>query len=214
MHFRVDAFSEGSVRGFLHRPGDANAAGSGLALTHGAGGNCNAPLLIAIADTFCAAGWCVLRCDLPFRQRKRFGPPSPATAAQDREGLRDAVSALRKLTSGPVILGGHSYGGRQATMLAAETPGITNALLLLSYPLHPPGKPEQMRAGHFPALRTPALFVHGTKDPFGSIEEMRNALQSITARNEIAVVEGAGHDLMRGKFDLSELVLAPLRSLL
>jgi predicted alpha/beta-hydrolase family hydrolase len=159
----MGAFGEGSVRGFLHRPENTSIGGPGLVLTHGAGGNCNAPLLIAVADTFCAAGWWVLRCDLPFRQRRRFGPPSPATAAQDREGLRDAVAAMRKLTSGPVILGGHSYGGRQATMLAAEVPGLNNAvaeaLLLLSYPLHPPGKPAQTRTGHFPALRTPALFL-------------------------------------------------------
>jgi predicted alpha/beta-hydrolase family hydrolase len=210
----MDAFGEGSVRGFLYRPANANADGPGLVLTHGAGGNCNAPLLIAVADTFCAAGWWVLRCDLPFRQRRRFGPPSPATAAQDRDGLRGAVAAMRKLTSGPVILGGHSYGGRQATMLAAEAPGIANTLLLLSYPLHPPGKPERVRTGHFPSLRTPALFMHGTKDPFGTIEEMRGDLQLIPARTEIAVVEGAGHDLMRGKFDIGQLMLAPLRNLL
>jgi predicted alpha/beta-hydrolase family hydrolase len=210
----VDAFGEGSVRGFLHRPEGAGAGGPGLVVTHGAGGNCTAPLLIAVADAFCAAGWWVLRCDLPFRQRRRFGPPSPATARQDREGLRDAVAAMRKLTSGPVILGGHSYGGRQATMLAAEAPELTSALLLLSYPLHPPGKPEQTRTNHFPALRTSALFVHGTKDPFGSIEEMRAAIQLIPAQTEIAAIEGTGHDLLRGKFDLSQLVTAPLRNLL
>jgi predicted alpha/beta-hydrolase family hydrolase len=208
----VDAFGEGSVRGFLHRP--KNAAGPGLVLTHGAGGNCNAPLLIAVADTFCAAEWWVLRCDLPFRQRRRFGPPSPAAAAQDREGLRDAVAIMRKLTPGQVILGGHSYGGRQATMLASASSGITDALLLLSYPLHPPGKPEQMRTAHLPSLRTPALFMHGTKDPFGTIEEMRDALQQIPARTELTAIEGAGHDLMRGKFDIGQLALARLRNLL
>ncbi len=79
---------------------------------------------------------------------------------------------MRKMVGGPVILGGHSYGGRQSTMLAAEEPGLVEALLLLSYPLHPPGKPAQPRTAHFPALRTPALFVHGTKDPFGTIEEL------------------------------------------
>jgi hypothetical protein len=200
----MDAFVESSVRGFLHRP--EKAGGPGLVLTHGAGGNCDAPLLVAVAKAFCAAGWFVLRCDLPFRQRRRFGPPSPATGAQDREGLRDAVAELRKLTSGQVLLSGHSYGGRQATMLAAESPGLTEALLLFSYPLHPPGKPAQLRTAHFPSLRTPALFVHGTRDPFGSVEELRAAIQLIPARAEVFVVEGAGHDLMRGKFDIEGLV--------
>ena len=74
---------------------------------------------------------------------------------------------LRGRVGGPVVLGGHSYGGRQATMLAAEEPGVAEALLLLSYPLHPPNKPAQLRTAHFPQLRTPALFVSGTKDPFG-----------------------------------------------
>lgn len=208
----VELFSEGAVQGFLHRPD--HAAGAGLVLTHGAGGNCTAPLLIAVANAFCATGWWVLRCDLPFRQRKRFGPPSPSTAAQDRDGLREAVASMRKLTSGQVILGGHSYGGRQSTMLAAEVPELVEGLVLFSYPLHPPGKPTQPRTGHFPALRTPALFVHGTKDPFGSIDEMRAAVQLIPARTEISVLDGAGHDLMRGKFDIARLVLAPLANLL
>jgi hypothetical protein len=183
-------------------------------LTHGEGGNCNAPLLIAVAGAFEAAGWWVLRCDLPFRQRRRAGPPSPATAAQDREGLRDAVTSMRRLTSGRVVLGGHSYGGRQGTMLAAEAPDVADALLLFSYPLHPPGKPAQLRTGHFPAVRTPALFVHGTKDPFGSLEEMREALRSIPARHEISAIEGAGHDLKRGKFDIEQLIMAKVRQYL
>src|ERR1700724_1014797 len=100
----------------------------GLVLTHGAGSNSKAPLLIAVADAFSAAGYKVLRFDLAFRQRRPFGPPSPATAAQDRDSLRQAVAEMRKLVDGPIVLGGHSYGGRQATMLAAEEPGMAEAL--------------------------------------------------------------------------------------
>src|SRR5208283_483441 len=111
-------------------------------------------------------GVCVLRYDLPFRQKRPHGPPSPSTSAADREGLRDAVAAMRAIVPGRVFLGGQSYGGRQASMLAAECPQLAAALLLLSYPLHPPGKPEQPRTAHFPALRTPSLFVHGPRDPF------------------------------------------------
>jgi predicted alpha/beta-hydrolase family hydrolase len=124
------------------------------------------------------------------------------------------VAALRKLASGQLVLAGHSYGGRQATLLAAEAPGLADVLMLLSYPLHPPGKPAQLRTGHFAALRTPALFVHGTKDPFGSIGEIQTAVQLLPARAEISAVEGAGHDLTGGKFDIGRLILAPLRNLL
>jgi predicted alpha/beta-hydrolase family hydrolase len=205
----VTPFGQGSVQGFLHTPADS--ASAGLVLTHGAGGNCEAPLLVAIAAAFCRAGLLVLRCDLPFRQRKRFGPPAPGTAAENRAGLKDAVNAVRTLGSGQVFLGGHSYGGRQASILAAEEPGLVDALLLFSYPLHPPGKSEQLRTDHFSKLKIPATFVHGTKDPFGSIEEMRTALRLIPGRAQLVVVEGAGHDLARGKFDLDRLVVADFR---
>ncbi len=187
----------------MHRsasPGDV------LVLTHGAGSNCRAPLLIAAAEEFAASGITVLRIDLPFRQERSFGPPRPAHAARDREGLRNAVAAARRLGPGQIFLGGHSYGGRQATMLCAEEPELVTGLLLLSYPLHPPGKPEQLRTQHFPLLKTPALFVHGTRDGFGSIEEMQSALTLIPVKRALLEVEGAGHDLgFKGKSRQDEL---------
>jgi hypothetical protein len=107
---------------------------------------------------------------------------------------------MRKRVAGRIFLGGHSYGGRQATMLCAADPGLVSGLLLLSYPLHPPRKPEQLRTQHFPQLRNPNLFVHGTRDAFGSIEELTRALQLIPAKTELMTVEGAGHDLgFKGK---------------
>lgn len=190
--------SDPPVRGFLHRPGTPN--GQGLVLTHGAGANCQSALLLALSEAFSGTGFTVLRCNLPFRQVRPFGPPRPPDAARDREGLKNAVAALRGVMTGRVFLGGHSYGGRQATMLCAESPEVADGLLLLSYPLHPPAKPEQLRTQHFPKLQTPALFVHGTRDPFGSIEEMEAALKLIPARKKLSPVEGAGHDLgFKGK---------------
>ena len=216
---RIEAFRDAStdpvVRGFLHRP--ANSNGSGLILAHGAGGNSGAPLLVAIAEAFSEAGHFVLRCDLPFRQVRPYGPPRPGDAARDREGLNNAVSALHKFAP-RVFLGGHSYGGRQSTMLWAEQPELAEGLLLMSYPLHPPGKPEQLRVQHLPKLHTPALFVHGTRDPFGSIEEMEQALTLIPAKTALLEVEGAGHDLgFKGKSraeDLPGKILAKFRDLL
>ena len=148
-----------------------------------------------MAEAFAGAGYHVLRCDLPYRQVRPTGPPFPGAAARDREGLQRAAEAMREITPDYVMLGGHSYGGRQATMLAAETPTVANTLLLLSYPLHPPRKLEQLRTQHFPQLQTPALFIHGTRDPFGSIEEMTAALTAIPARHQLAAIEKAGHEL-------------------
>ena len=116
------------------------------------------------------------------------------------------MSLLRQLGCARVFAGGHSYGGRQTAMAAAESPGLAESLLLLSYPLHPPRKPEQLRIQHLPNLRTPSLFVHGTRDPFGGIEEMKKALQLIPSENELMTVDGAGHDLgFKGKSRNDEL---------
>lgn len=204
----MQSISDGSldppVRGFLRWPEKAN--GDGLILTHGAGSNSNAPLLVALSEAFASAGYTVLRCDLPFRQERRTGPPFAGNAERDRAGLRNAVTILRKSVAGKVVLGGHSYGGRQATMLCAAEPELVSGLLLLAYPLHPPRKPEQLRIQHLPNLRVPSLFVHGTRDPFGSIDEIKKALQLIPAIHELLEVEGAGHDLgFAGKKQLPEL---------
>jgi len=171
-----------------------------------------APLLVHMAEALESAGYLVLRYDLPFRRQRPKGPPFPAQAARDREGIVHAVEALRKVTRGRVFAGGHSYGGRQSAMAAAERAGMAGALLLLSYPLHPPGKPEQMRTSFFGDLRIPALFVHGTADPFGSIEELRDAMALISAPTDLLPVEGAGHDLKRAA-GLSADVLARLHAL-
>jgi predicted alpha/beta-hydrolase family hydrolase len=186
-------FDTDEVRGVLHTP--EHATGDGLALTHGAGSDASAPLLVSLSRAFCEAGVMVLRYDLPFRVARASGSPFPAAAARDREGIVRAVEALRQRVKGRVFAGGHSYGGRQTAMVAAERPGLADGLLLLAYPLHPPRKPDQPRTGFFAEWRTPALFVHGTRDPFGTLEELRAAMERIPARVDLLAVEGAGHDL-------------------
>jgi predicted alpha/beta-hydrolase family hydrolase len=203
----ADNAAEPKVRGYLHSPETPN--GDGLILTHGAGSNAQAPLLIALAETFSTGGFTVLRCDLSYRQSRSFGPPGPGDAARDRAGLKNALAALRKMAARRIFLGGHSYGGRQSSMLCAELSeeeDPVTGLLLLSYPLHPPRKPEQQRTQHLPDLRTPTLFISGTRDPFGSIAELEQALKMIPAKTKLVAVEGAGHDLgFKGKAAKEEL---------
>jgi uncharacterized protein len=175
------------------------------------------PLLVALAEAFAERGCTVLRCDLPFRQARPHGPPR-GNGAEDREGLLHAVQVMKKLVFGRVFLGGQSYGGRQASMLAAEDASLAKGLLLLSYPLHPPGKPAQLRTAHLPKIRIPSLFVSGSKDPFGSPAEMESALKLISAPVSFLMVEGAGHDLGFGHRsakkvqDLPERVVAAFLS--
>jgi uncharacterized protein len=196
---KFEAFSDSSnkdapVRGYLH-PATAPHTNC-LILTHGAGANCQSPLLVALADAVNSEGWAVLRCDLPFRQLRPHGPPSPGSADRDQTGLKAAVLAMRRMGAMHVVLGGHSYGGRQASMVAAAEPSLVEGLLLLSYPLHPPKKRTELRAKHFPSLHTPALFVHGVRDGFGTFEEMQAALKLIPASTKLLPITGAGHELL------------------
>lgn len=208
----VDTLGEEPVRGFVHTPLVPGSAC--LILTHGAGADCRTPLLVSLAEGFAAAGFVVLRCDLPFRQAKPSGPPM-RSAERDQAGLKAAVEAMRRETSADrIFLGGHSYGGRMASILGANEPGLVDALLLLSYPLHPPRAREQMRTQHFPRLETPALFVSGVRDGFGTIAELEAALRLIPAWTELLPVEGAGHELIskRNREALPQLVVESFRN--
>lgn len=108
------------------------------------------------------------------------------------------------MAAGSLILAGHSYGGRQSSILASEEEGLIDLLLLLAYPLHPPKKREERRTAHFPNLSTPALFVHGARDPFGSIEEMNEAVRMIPAPHQLFEVPKTGHEL---RADLAPAIL-------
>lgn len=198
-----DRHSDPPVRGYLHRP--ARPKGT-LALTHGAGSNCGAPLLVSLADALAEAGYAVLRFDLPFRQEQPHGPPR-GSASRDQAGVLRAIEVARGLVSGRVFVGGASYGGRQASMALAEHPGSAAGLLLLSYPLHAPGKAMRQRTQHFPQLRVPTLFVQGTRDPFASAEEIEAARKVVGASNELLLIDGAGHDLGFGRKTSDETVV-------
>lgn len=196
---------------FLHTP--PTESRGGLALTHGAGGNCNSVLLQKIASVWAAAGFTVLRFDLPFRVRKAKGPPHPSRSEEDRLGIAAAVDRVRAETTGFIAFGGHSYGGRQGSMIAAERPGLVDGLVLTSYPLHPPGKPDKLRTQHLPDLRTPTAVLHGTKDPFGTTAELEAAFALVPAATLLVDIEGAGHDLAPAKYDAASRTLAAAVSL-
>ncbi len=214
---QLESFEErdgdAAVRGVLHWP--SAPTGDGVVLAHGAGANRESPVLRAVAGAFAAQGIAALRIDLPFRQARPKGPPSPAWAERDREGLRRALAALARRCPGRLVLGGHSYGGRQASMLLADAPGLAQGLLLLAYPLHPPGRPERRRTEHLITLRTPTVFVHGTRDPFGFIDELDEARGMMPGPTRLLAVRDAGHDLgARADGAFAEAAVAELLALL
>ncbi len=164
-------------------------------LAHGAGSDRSSVLLRTLSDALVAHELAVARIDLPYRQQRPKGPPSPARAAADRDGIRAAVDALRAVSNGPLIIGGQSYGGRQASMVAAEDPRICDGLLLTSYPLHPPGKPEKARTEHLPQIVAPTLIIHGRSDAFGTSEEFADALALFGGPVRLVEIEKADHSL-------------------
>jgi predicted alpha/beta-hydrolase family hydrolase len=109
--------------------------------------------------------------------------------------LQAVVDEVTLLGPGPVVLGGRSMGGRICSMAVADGSVVGVGLVLISYPLHPPGKPDRLRVEHLPSLQVPCLFVHGTKDPFGSPDELQQWTATIPGPVTHVFVEGKGHDL-------------------
>lgn len=194
-----------SIAGIAHEPA---ATPTGVVmLTHGAGGSREAPLLQRLCDEWARQGWLAVRYNLPYRRRRPKGPPS-GSGATDRAGIAEAVTLARQLTDGPVIAGGHSYGGRQTSMAVADDGVGVNVLTLFSYPVHPPGKPERARTEHLPRIAAPTVFTHGTSDPFGTVDEVAAAAALIPAPTELVEVTGARHDLNSKIMDVPALAVA------
>jgi hypothetical protein len=199
------------IAGVAHRP-ESTPAGV-VVLTHGAGGSRESPLLQQVCDEWARRGWLAVRYNLPYRRRRPTGPPS-GSAATDRAGIVEAIALCRDLADGPLIAGGHSYGGRQTSMVVAAGEAAIDVLTLFSYPVHPPGKPERPRTEHLPDIAVPTVFTHGTSDPFGTLGEVRDAAAMIAAPTELVEIAGARHDLRSKTLDVPALAVdAALRLL-
>jgi predicted alpha/beta-hydrolase family hydrolase len=204
-----------AIAGIAHEPDDTPSGV--VVLTHGAGGSRESALLQKICDEWARRGWLAVRYNLPYRRRRPKGPPS-GSAATDRAGIVEAIAVCRDLADGPLLAGGHSYGGRQTSMVVADcvesAAQLVDLLTLFSYPVHPPGKPERARTEHLPDIPVPTVFTHGTSDPFGTIDEVRAAAALITATTEIVEITGARHDLGSKTLDVPALAVdAALRLL-
>ncbi|HTG47347.1 MAG TPA: alpha/beta family hydrolase [Actinomycetota bacterium] len=174
------------------------ADGPAIVIGHGAGAGMDHPFLVGFAEAVAAEGVAALRFNFPYLEAGRRSPDSPANAIA---ASRAAFAATVERAAGrPVFAGGKSYGGRIASMAAAE--GMPAAgLVFLGYPLHPPGRPEQVRDAHLVDLDLPMLFLQGTKDPFADPATLRATLRKLGDRATYVPFEGAGHSLERSRKD-------------
>ncbi|WP_423462559.1 alpha/beta family hydrolase [Promicromonospora sp. MS192] len=170
---------------------------AGLLLTPGAGANRESPALVAVERTLADADPPVptRRADFPYRLEGRRMPDRPPAAVAHLRAVTTAWADELGVPTDRLLLGGRSYGGRMCSMAVAE--GLPAAgLVLLSYPLHPPGRPDKLRVEHFGGIRVPTLFVSGDKDQFGTPEELAEHVAAIPGPVTSVTLSGA-HD-MRG----------------
>jgi predicted alpha/beta-hydrolase family hydrolase len=176
----------------VHRP--SRPRGAAVLLTHGAGKDLDAPHLVALADAIAGEGHLTVRANQPWKQAGRGAPPPPHLAVP---GFT-TVAATVRTTYGPRrswIVGGHSNGARIVTHALADPDHEVRAtgVLLVSYPLHPPGTPEKLRVEHWPDVPQPVLVLQGTADRFGGADELRPHLSAFPGGARVHEVQGADH---------------------
>ena len=164
-----------------------------LVLAHGAGAGQQHPFMTTVAKGFAARGVDVVTFDFPYmRERRKIPDKAPVL----EKAFGDVVAAARKWSSAPrFFIGGKSMGGRMATHLGtAHLEGLAG-IIVFGYPLHPPGKPEQLRVQHLPSIAAPVLIVQGERDAFGSPQELKPAIETMTAKVTLHAVAKGDHSL-------------------
>jgi hypothetical protein len=168
-----------------------------LVLAHGAGAGQRHPFMTAVARGLARRGVDVVTFDFPYMAQGRKVPDRAPVLEQH---FREVAAAAREWSTAPgLFVGGKSMGGRMATHLAAQGMAPLAGVVALGYPLHPPGKPGQLRSAHLPAIAVPVLVVQGEKDTFGTPDELRAALATMQARVTLHVVAGGDHSLAVGR---------------
>jgi predicted alpha/beta-hydrolase family hydrolase len=180
----------------MYRAARAGGALALLVLAHGAGGRQNHPWMVQAARAIAAAGVDVVTFDFLYSHAGRRVPDRAPLLEATWIAALDAVRARGEVANGRLFIGGKSMGGRIATQVAARGDGgALGGLVLLGYPLHPPGRPETLRTAHLEQIREPMLFVQGTRDAFGGPEELRPFVERPPLRARIVAIEGGDHSL-------------------
>ena len=188
------AVGPGHVTAMAYAPPEDKArAVATVILGHGAGASQSSDFMVAFARGLARRGCHAVTFNFPYTEAGRRLPDRPATLEGCVRAVIAAVRTRASLAAAPLVIGGKSMGGRIASQVAAAGVADLAALVFLGYPLHPPGKPEQLRSAHLPRIRQPMLFVQGSRDAFGTPDELRAVLDPLGASAHLHVVEGGDH---------------------
>ncbi len=187
----------GQVSAIRYDPASRTTA-STLVLAHGAGAGQAHPFMVSVASGLAERGVRTLTFNFPYTEAGRRLPDRTETLLAC---YRSVVAHLRtKIPTGSrLFIGGKSMGGRMASLLAAEQEPRVSGLVCLGYPLHPPGKPDQLRVGHLPRIAVPVLVVQGARDVFGNPDELRPYFAEVKAKVTLEIVEGGDHSFKQPK---------------
>jgi predicted alpha/beta-hydrolase family hydrolase len=174
-------------------------AGATLFLAHGAGGNQHARFVVRTARAFAARGLDVVTFNFLYSEARRKVPDRPDRLEACYRAVVEQAVAWPRFDGNAVFIGGKSMGGRMASQIAARSGWSMRdrlcGLVFLGYPLHPPGRPDQLRSGHLPDVAAPMLFLQGTRDAFGTPDEIRTVLSGLGIEATVYAVEGGDHSL-------------------
>lgn len=195
----IDVSERERVTGLAYAASGNGRAGVMLVLAHGAGAGQSSPFMVRFAGGLAARGLDVVTFNFLYTEERRRVPDRAEKLEACYRAVIAAARAYSPFARNTVCIGGKSMGGRIASHLAAAegdaADRVIAGLVFLGYPLHPPGKPQQLRAAHLAHIRAPMLFVQGSRDPFGTPAELRPVLEGLTAPVTLHIVENGDHSL-------------------
>jgi predicted alpha/beta-hydrolase family hydrolase len=191
--FKVDLNEYQSVTAVAYPASSKSRAGVTLILGHGAGAGQSSGFMVSFATELAARGIDVVTFNFFFTEHGRRAPDTNDKLEACYRAVIETVRAHKRLGRNRLAIGGKSMGGRIASQVAAAGVADLAGLVFLGYPLHAPGKPEKLRAEHLSKIKAPMLFVQGSRDAFGTPDELRSIIEKFNSRAELHVVEGGDH---------------------
>jgi predicted alpha/beta-hydrolase family hydrolase len=192
--FRVDINEFQSVTAILYPAGTRGRAKITLILGHGAGANQSSAFMVNFATELASRGIDAVTFNFFYAEHRRGGPDKNDKLEDCYRAVIETVRKHKKLARNRLAIGGKSMGGRIASQVAAAGVGDLAGLVFLGYPLHPPGNPEKLRSKHLPLIKSPMLFVQGSRDNFGTADELRPIVKKLPLAR-LHVIEGGDHSL-------------------